>query len=303
MHIGDFKSIIETKTPRVLHNHLVSVREANAIVTNYNHLNESFQVDFMNMPLTNIIEFAMAKETPGSFKKYIQEIEKPTVINIPEPVPNVVDVKSQPIIDEVPPEVKTGEPLLQETQPKLKSPSKRPKDVKTVEKSVIPLQEMFYKQLLQKIDLISESKSQPLSVTVKTTESHIERLFEIEKSMLNTLNKIVERTQQVSPQSTEANNTLHEIFQAQQQMILMISESQQKVAISQKHIAETVNLVVEKLAALSMALPTIAPIVNLPAPVVNIITENGRKVTTKLVERDENGMIMRITEDVGVIDK
>jgi hypothetical protein len=57
---------------------------------------------------------------------------------------------------------------------------------------------------------------------------------------------------------------------------------------------QTMGLLTDKIATLVQTPPTVNPVVNVPAPIVNVTMQEGRR--TKVVERDENNLITRITE-------
>ena len=99
--------------------------------------------------------------------------------------------------------------------------------------------------------------------------------------------------------STMTQTNLKEILDGQREMIRQITVSQKTIVKSQNDLARTVAALAESIAVLARTPPTVSPIVNIPAPIVNVMTENGRRmVTTKTIERDDNGLISKVTENV-----
>jgi hypothetical protein len=336
MNIDNFKAIIKNKTPTLIQNKLVLFEEAEAVVNSYGQLAKPFQETLMKMPLPNIIEFALLSKTRGGFKDYMKDIEirRSKPINeepIIEPVGLVEEPIESPIAEIIPlisdPIIESAEPVEEpiesptvkitpiiadsttETPKKKTKPSQKISERKIEENSS---EELFYTRLLNRMDKIVETVNRPLSVTVQTTESHVERLFEIEQSMLTNLNVLTEKIEHVASNSIDTQINLTEMIENQYQIINQFSDSQKRIVESQHEIAGVMGILLEKIAELSQAVPNInpivnipapivnmpAPIVNVPAPIVNVITESGRRLTTKHVERDQNGLISKVIEDI-----
>ena len=68
MNINDFKSIIETRNPKVIQSRLVSPQEARAVISNYEKLTEPYRGTFMELPITNIIEISICQKNPPRAK-------------------------------------------------------------------------------------------------------------------------------------------------------------------------------------------------------------------------------------------
>ncbi len=300
MQIEDFKSIVESNIPKLIQDTLISFKEADAIISNYNRLREPYRSEFLKMPIGHIIEFALTPtKQNGSFKDYIKDVETKKVEIIAEAVP----ISDNPPLTEI-----VVEPTPLDTSETPETPKKRiPKPLQQakMQTETAPIshaQEMFYKKLLEQVDRFSEPKNQPIAVTVESTELHVERLFEIEQSMLSSLAVMTEQFNKITGHATHTQINFKELFQSQQTMIQYINESQHKIVEVQGQIITAIDSLANKIAVLAQTSPTVSPIVNVPAPIVNVVTESGRRLTTKFVERDENGLISKIIEDDGFDD-
>ena len=287
MMLNDFQRIVESKAPQSLHDRMVTPEEAKAVVTNYHRLNDPHRSKFLSLPIDNIIEFAMMSKAPpgvpknGGFKNYMTEVE-----NTQKPEPEKPALEQHDYLD-TPPLVEQAAP-----EPVVKTKVVRKKAARVVEDTPVrePSEEVFFTRLIERLNTLSDVKPQPVTVeaTVQTTEGHIERLYEIEKSMLDRLNMMSEH---VAAQSSETQTNLAEVLDAHRTMIQQISETQNQIVTTQTQLVGAIALLTEKVGTLAQT----APIVNVPAPIVNVTMQEGKRVT-KMVERDENGLIKKITE-------
>ena len=288
MMLNDFLRIVESKAPQSLHDRVVTPDEAKAVITNYQRLTDPHRSKFLSLPIDNIIEFAMIDKAPtgmpknGGFKNYMTEVEnthepeKPALEQHDYLDAPLVEVASEPVaIPVVKPKV---------ARKKARVVEEAPTRIDTAS------EEVFFTRLLERLNVLSDPKPQPVTVetTVQTTEAHIERLYEIEQSMLDRLNLMSEH---VASQSTETQSNLIEVLNIQRALITQISETQSQIVNAQTQMVAAISLLTEKVGVLAQT----APVVNVPAPVVNVTMQEGKRVT-KMVERDENGLIKKITE-------
>lgn len=285
--LNDFQRIVESKAPQSLHDRVVTPDEAKAVITNYQRLSDPHRSKFLSLPIDNIIEFAMLQKAPtgmpknGGFKNYMTEVE-----NTQEPAKPALeqhDYLDAPLVEHALPEPPPIPVVKKVTRKKARVVEDAP--VRTE-----PTEQVFFTRLLERLNTLSDLKPQPVTVetTVQTTEAHVERLCEIEKSMLDRLNLMSEH---VAAQSSEMQSHLIEVLTAQRTLITQISETQSQIVQTQTHMVAALSVLAEKVGTLAIT----APIVNVPAPIVNVTMQEGKRVT-KMVERDENGLIKKITE-------
>jgi hypothetical protein len=162
---------------------------------------------------------------------------------------------------------------------------------------IIEAQESFYQRLLEQIGSLQTAQAvapQPVSVIVETTEAHVEKLFEIENSMLSILNGCVSF---VKTDLTEMHGYLKEEITSNREVINKIVETQQKIIAAQDVMVGVIVKLVEKISDIAVNPISVNPIVNVPAPIVNITEGNNSRRVTKLVQRNKEGLITKVIED------
>jgi hypothetical protein len=188
-----------------------------------------------------------------------------------------------------PPTPEPPAPVVEKAKPKRKPVREAPHPA-----------EKYFLRLTERLEQLAMPQPAP-SIVVETTERHVERLAEIEQAMLGTMEILVERISSYASESASTSDDLRETLAMQREMIQQISESQAalgavqvKLVESQAQIVDTMTQLAEKVAQFAQTPPVVNPVVNVPAPVVNVSVPEGRK--TKVVERDANNLISRITE-------
>jgi hypothetical protein len=211
-----------------------------------------------------------------------ETIEEPPAPTIPV---TELDHLDEPVTPPPPPK-----PVVEKTKPKRK-PIREAKPHPA---------ESYFLRLTERLEQLAIPPPPP-SIVVETTEQHVERLAEIEQSMLGAMDVLVERIGRYATQTANTNDDLREALTMQRAMMQQISETQAllsdvqgKLVQSQSQIVETMAQLAEKVALFAQTPPVVNPVVNVPAPVVNVTVPEGRK--TKVVERDANNLISRITE-------
>lgn len=259
-------------------------------------------------------------QTNASLKNYMKEVEK-VVETVVEPVilkPEPVIAKPAPVIRRPEPidppdlqDVPDGAPTVEDRPIIVEKPRivervvEMPRVVEPLQEKIAPTaepineaREMFYQGLLEKMDHLNDVR--PISVVVETTESHIERLLKIERSMLELTNQCVASVKQKLQEEVMASREMINTLVVNRDMVDVIVNSQQKIVESQHAIVSVIQALSAQIAAINtnQQAPIVnvpAPIINIPAPVVNI-TENSRHIT-KTVERDEKGFISKVIEN------
>lgn len=155
--------------------------------------------------------------------------------------------------------------------------------------------EKFFKGLTERLEHLAN----PPPIVVETNDNHVAKLLEIEQAMLASITTLTERVEQLS--ADDARVDLSAMLTMHRDMIVKLSESQAQINVvqtklieSQAQIVETISLLADKIALFSQTPPVVNPVINVPAPIVNVSTQEGRR--TKIVERDHNNLITRITE-------
>lgn len=247
----------------------------------------------------------------SNLKSYMNEVEK-----VVEPVEPPIILHAEPIIEKVlpdPPDVPDDPPVIVEKRaPRVKpTVTRQPRVVEPLQEEIIkpePIseaREVFYQHLLEKMDHLNDVR--PISVVVETTESHIERLLKIEQSMVEMTTQCVASVKQKLQEEVVANREMINNLVVNRDTIDVMVNAQQKIVETQNAMISVITALSVKIAAISTNQPA-APVVNVPAPIINIpapivnITENGRRTTTKLVERDAKGMITKVIEDSSADD-
>lgn len=261
--LDEFRRIAETAMPQQIDSRIVTPDEARAVISSFNRLTDGpLRTNFLRLPVDNIVEFSMmqTKKHPSlhSYMNGVQEqINEPILEQAVEPE----------LIAEAP------EPTKPEPQP----------------------QENFFQRLTERLELLTQP------VIVETTEKHVERLVETEQALLLSIRMLTEQVEKISTNADDARIGLSETLTMQRSMMANLSESQAQITAaqsiiveSQRQIVETMGALVAKIEKFSQTPPVVNPIVNVPAPIVNITTMEGRR--TKIVERDENNLIARIVE-------
>lgn len=287
MMLDDFKQIVETKAPHTVQDRLVTFEEAKAVVSNYDRLTDPYRSKFMSMPINNIIEFSLMAKPNGGFKTYVKDVEtkvhQQTIVNEQRDVPDLPiepEIKPEPV--KPPPRKK---PRIIERAPPPALETLFTKLIERIEKMSQPNTETLLAPLIERI----ENLSQP-TINVETT--HVERLYEVEQAMLTALNELMERNH---TNEQDTRDHLVEMVNTQQAMVQQVNETQAQISQTLSEVVTVIGVLTEKVNDMAQNAPVISPIVNVPAPVVNVSMQEGRKVT-KLVERDENGLISKIIE-------
>lgn len=284
--LEEFRHIAETAVPQPIQNRMVTADEAQAVLTSFNRLTDDMRLNFLALPVDNIIEFSLtqAKKRP-SLHTYMNGVKETK-----EEPPPAIPATELDRLDE--PATPKPEPIVEKVKPKRKLPAK-PHPA-----------ESYFTRLTERLEKL------PSSITVDTSE-HVERLAEIEHSMLDVMTALVERIGRYETETSTTNEDVRTSLALQREMIQQISEtqaalgtmqaklieSQSQIAKSQAQITEAIVLLAEKVGEVTQTPPVVnipAPIVNVPAPVVNVTVPEGRR--TKVVERDANNLISRITE-------
>jgi hypothetical protein len=238
------------------------------------------------LPIENIIEFSMmAKKPGGGLKTYVSEVEV-------KKLPALKPALEQPDYPDAP-SAPQPTPIV-ETAPE-PAPTPRPKPdrkkLKVVKEETKPNEQtVFFTKLVEQMTDLKR----PLTVeaTVQTTEAHVERLFEIENAMLGTLHTMADRVQNIAETSGETQGTLAEVILAQRTLIEQLTEGQSRIVEAQSRIVDALALLTDKINGFAQTAPVVNPIVNVPPPTV--VMQEGKRI--KLVERDEKGLITKITE-------
>lgn len=278
--LDEFRRIAEAATPLSIQNRLVTPDEARAVISSFNRLTDgSLRTSFLNLPVDNIIEFSMmqTKKRPSLYN-YMTGITEVTE----EPEPSIPETERDHIDTPAPP---PPVPIVEAKPPPRKKPEPR-------------IDEKFFRQLTERLERLTEQVATPTPIVVETT--NVEKLLEVEQAMLGAITGLTERVDQI----TLAEDTrvyLTEMLTAQKEMIATLNTSQQQIAIvqarlieSQNQIVETMSLLAAKIADFCQTPPIVNPVVNVPAPIVNVTVPEGRR--TKTVERDANNLISRIVE-------
>jgi len=281
--LDEFRRIAEAAIPLSIQNRLVTPDEARAVISSFNRLTDgSLRTSFLNLPVDNIIEFSMmqTKKRPSLYN-YMTGITE--VIEPPEPTP---ETEPEHIDTPVPP---PPTPIVETKPPPRKKPEPKPEP---------RIDEKFFRHLTERLERLTEQVATPTPIVVETT--NVEKLLEVEQAMLGALTGLTERVEQI----TLAEDTrvyLTEMLTAQKEMIATLNTSQQQIAVvqarlieSQNQIVETIGLLAGKIADLCQTPPVVNPVINVPAPIVNVTVPEGRR--TKTVERDANNLISRIVE-------
>ena len=291
--LDDFRRIAETATPQAIQSRLVTPDEARAVISSFNRLTDPLRTNFLALPVDNIIEFSMmqTKKRPSLYN-YMNGVTEstppPTVPDAPQPIPETerdhLDTPDTPL----------PEPVVETEKPKLK---KKPKLVEAPPPIEVPRSdEKFFRHLTERLEaLVSHTPS----IVVET--KHAEKLLEVEQAMLDTMTLLTERVEQISIHADDTRAGLTETLAMHREMIVKIGESQAQIATvqaklieSQARIVETIDLLTDKIALFAQTPPVVNPVVNVPAPIVNVTMQGKR---TKVVERDEHNLITRIVED------
>jgi len=74
----------------------------------------------------------------------------------------------------------------------------------------------------------------------------------------------------------------------------VVEHEQPQISLETKLLLEAFNKLIDRIDQLAAS----TPVINVPAPIVEVSIPETRKVVNKIVERDENGLITQITEDV-----
>ena len=294
--LDDFRRIAETATPQAIQSRLVTPDEARAVISSFNRLTDPLRTNFLALPVDNIIEFSMmqTKKRPSLYN-YMNGVTE----SAPEP-PQEVPEAPQPIPETERDHLDTPdtppEPVVEVERPKAKA--KKAKLVETPPVEVPRSDETFFRHLTERLEALV---SQAPSIVVETTEKHAEKLLEVEQAMLDTMTLLTERVEQISSDTDDTRRGLTETLAMHREMIVKIGESQAQIATvqaklieSQGQIVETIGLLTDKIALFAHTPPVVNPVVNVPAPIVNVTMQGKR---TKVVERDQNNLITRIVED------
>ncbi len=297
--LEDFRKIVQTKKPVMIEGILVTLEHAQAILENYAKLDEPFRKKFLTLPVKSILDFSLMAKTAtngnGGLKNYLKEAEAPVQ---PQLEPSAI------LTEDIPDQPRSSKLTEIKVEPKIEEPESLPIRMKKrhqerqAPKPVVeskPDHTEAMNRLLERFETISSNFNKPLSVTVQTTEGHVDRLYEIEKSMLVTLNVMTERVERTIAQTNETKLNVSEMLDSHKQMIEQISNTQKMLVESQINLAKTMTLLTEKIEMFTQTQPTISPIVNVPAPIVNV-TMDGKQRTIKIVERDAKGLIKKVTE-------
>lgn len=293
MLLEEFRHIAETAMPQPIQSRMVTPDEARAVLTSFGRLSDDkLRTNFLGMPVDNIIEFSLtqAKKRPMLYNYMnghaIKEATEEPPATIPATELDHLDQPPAPKLPEPPPA-----PVVEKAKPKRQKPLREAKPHPA---------ESYFTRLTERLEQLAVPQ-QPPSIVVETAERHVERLAEIEQSMLGTMDVLVERIGRYATQSANTNDDLRETLAMQREMIQQISQSQvllnevqTKLVVSQAQIVDTITQLAEKVALFAQTPPVVNPVVNVPAPVVNVSVPEGRK--TKVVERDGNNLISRITE-------
>ena len=292
--LDDFRRIAETATPQAIQSRLVTPDEARAVISSFNRLTDPLRTNFLALPVDNIIEFSMmqTKKRPSLYN-YMNGVTE----SAPEP-PAEVSEALQPIPETERDHLDTPdappEPVVEVEKPKAKP--KKAKLVETPPVEVPRSDETFFRHLTERLEaLVSHAPS----IVVET--KHAEKLLEVEQAMLDTMTLLTERVEQISADTDDTRRGLTETLAMHREMIVKIGESQAQIATvqaklieSQAQIVETIGLLTDKIALFAQTPPVVNPVVNVPAPIVNVTMQGKR---TKVVERDQNNLISRIVED------
>lgn len=84
--------------------------------------------------------------------------------------------------------------------------------------------------------------------TRDTSDRHIERLVEIEQSMLGTMNVLIERVARYTTQFYNTEEDMKEILTAHRTMLQRINESQVQITVMQAKLMEMLGILATKLA-------------------------------------------------------
>ena len=286
--LDDFRRIAETATPQAIQSRLVTPDEARAVISSFNRLTDPLRTNFLALPVENIIVFSMmqTKKRPSLYN-YMNGV----VESAPEPPPEAPQTIVEAQHDHLEQPETPPEPVAEVVKAKPKAKPRLAEAPRPDEK--------FFRHLTERLEaLVSPA---PTSIVVETTEKHVEKLVEVEQAMLATMTALTERVEQISVHADDTRLALTETLAMQRDMISRISESQAQISKvqaklieSQVQIGETIGLLIDKIALFAQTPPVVNPVINVPAPIVNITTQEGRR--TKVVERDENNLITRITE-------
>lgn len=211
MILDELKYIIETQIPRNLRNRLVTPDEAQAVLVSYQRLSDPNRAMLLNLPIDNIIDFAMTRNKSNRLQGYMSQVETKKPIGRRLEEQDYLDVPISP-----PVAAKRSKPVSQKlvetikADPPAKPIQKKRVQEKTARKSSAQQQEFFNRLIEQ----INELKRQPIAHAA-ATEAHVKRLCEIEQAMLSTLNSLSKRMERSS--KTQANLT--EVIATQQKMI------------------------------------------------------------------------------------
>ena len=288
--LDEFRRIAETATPHAIQSRLVTPDEARAVISSFNRLTDPLRTNFLALPVDNIIEFSMmqTKKRPSLYN-YMNGVTE-SIVEPPPEAPQVIPETEH--LDQP----DTPEPVVEEEKPKAKP--KKPRLAETRPIEAPRSDEKFFRHLTERLEALV---SQAPSIVVETTEKHVEKLLEVEQAMLATIATLTERVEQLSANTDDTRTDLTETLAMQRDMIGRICESQAQIgAIQSKliesntQIVETLGLLTDKIATLIQTPPVVNPVVNVPAPIVNVTMQEGRR--TKVVERDENNLITKITE-------
>ena len=288
--LDEFRRIAETATPQAIDSRLVTPDEARAVISSFNRLTDPLRSNFLALPLDNIIEFSMmqTKKRPSLYN-YMNGVTE----SITEPPPEAPQVIPETEHEDQP----DTEPVVEEEKPKAKAKAKRLAE--TPRSPAEPRSdEKFFSHLTERLEaLVSHAPS----IVVETTEKHVEKLLEVEQAMLATISTLTERVERLAIHTDDTRSDLTETLAMQRDMIGRICESQAQISAIQAKLIEsnaqmvkTLGLLTDKIAVFVQTPPVVNPVVNVPAPIVNVTMQEGRR--TKVVERDENNLITRITE-------
>lgn len=291
--LDDFRRIVESATPQPIQSRLVTPDEAKAVIGSYNRLTDPLRSNFLALPIENIIEFSMlqTKKRPSLYSYMNSEqaiaateplVEAPQ--GIPEPERDQIDQPAQtvvaapepapmPIVEERP--KRSRKPRLAETKPEAPADDER-----------------FFTRLIERLEQLAAPPAK---------DANVEKLLEVEKGVLVTINRLTEKIERLSTGADSAREGLTEMMAIHRDMLTNLNETQTQMSAiqtklieSQAQIVETIGLLADKIALFSQTPPVVNPVINVPAPIVNVTTQEGRR--TKVVERDENNLITRIIE-------